>query len=122
MTNKKNTRKTMRSALRNPAGRELHHDDAPEYVLVGATPLGYKDVAVRVRNKLIVDTIEKMLADKVNAKACFVGAWASTRNIDVPKAYAEQGDVWDKFCDDIVLFMCARFALFGSLVPISLDT
>ena len=87
-------------------------------VFVSAEPLGYKDVIVETPNEDVVSGVERMMADKEAAKACFVGAWKATRDLNIPEMFAEKGEKWENFCDDVVLFAVARFVLFGKHIPL----
>lgn len=99
-------------------GHKVTPEEVTEMVCVSAEPLGYGDVIVETHNDDVVFGVERMTANKELAKACFVGAWKATRDLNIPELYAEQGEKWKTFCDDVVLFAVARFVLFGKHIPL----
>ena len=102
-------------------GQRIHSSKAPKWVHISGEGLGYPEVAVRVENAKVVRHVERMTADKDAAKACFTGAWRSTRDLDVHELARVRDERWDNLCDDIVLFAAAKYVLFGTEIPIAVE-
>lgn len=76
----------------------------------------HPDVMIRTTKKEINDVIDEMdTMDK--AKHYFRESWDRIKNINTDVLYAEGGMKWKEFLDDIVIYYCARFKLFGKPMP-----
>ena len=88
-------------------------------VYLSGKDVGYEDVFVETDYDYFTKTMKKMT--KKDATMLFKATWDCLKNIEVDKIYREQGEAWRNFCDDIVLFYCARFVLFNIPAPATLD-
>ena len=76
----------------------------------------HDDVMIRTTKKEIeevlgeIDTMDK-------AKHTFRQSWDRIKNINTDVLYVEGGAKWKDFLDDIVIYYCARFKLFGKPMP-----
>jgi hypothetical protein len=88
-------------------------------VYLSGKDVGYEDVLVETDFNNFTKTMKNMT--KEQATGVFKGTWENLKNIDVDKIYQEKGEAWGNFCDDIMLFYCARFVLFKVPAPASLQ-
>ena len=76
----------------------------------------HDDVMIRTTKKEIEDVMSEIdTMDK--AKHCFRHSWDRIKNINTDALYLEGGAKWKDFLDDIVVYYCARFKLFGKPMP-----
>jgi hypothetical protein len=76
----------------------------------------HPDVMIRTTKKEIDDVMGEIdTMDK--AKHCFRQSWDRIKNINTDALYLEGGAKWKDFLDDIVVYYCARFKLFGKPMP-----
>ena len=76
----------------------------------------HPDVMIRTTKKEINEVIDEMdTMDK--AKHYFRQSWDRIKSINTDVLYAEGGKKWKEFLDDIVIYYCARFKLFGKPMP-----
>lgn len=99
-------------------GKQLTAEEAPTIVCMSAEYLGYKNAGVEIPNEKVLQCIREFMADKKGAAVCLKGAWEATRNLNIKRLYKKKGQAWQDFCDDVVLFNCASFVLFGKAIPI----
>lgn len=77
----------------------------------------HPDVSVETNWSVIKPILEECLADKQMAAASFKGTWTNLKNANTDKLFADKGQAWQDFCDDLVLYYCARVALFKMPMP-----
>jgi len=76
----------------------------------------HPDVMIRTTKKEIEEVMSEMdTIDK--AKPYFRQSWDRIKNINTDVLYVEGGEKWKDFLDDIVIYYCARFKLFGKPMP-----
>ena len=76
----------------------------------------HDDVMIRTTKKEIEDVMSEIdTMDK--AKQYFRQSWDRIKNINTDVLYVEGGAKWKDFLDDIVVYYCARFKLFGKPMP-----
>jgi len=76
----------------------------------------HPDVMIRTTKKEIEDVMGEIDTD-AKAKHCFRQSWDRIKNINTDALYLEGGAKWKDFLDDIVVYYCARFKLFGKPMP-----
>jgi len=87
-------------------------------VRVSGRDAGHEQVTIITK----FSTIQKWCKmNKRDAAQTFKSTWECLKNVDVPKIYNEMGEDWKHFCDDLILFYCARFVLFNVPVPATLN-
>jgi hypothetical protein len=76
----------------------------------------HPDVMIRTTKKEIEDVMGEMdTMDK--AKHYFRQSWDHIKNINTDVLYVDGGEKWKNFLNDIVIYYCARFKLFGKPMP-----
>jgi len=96
-------------------------DDAKEVEMDGEIVLSghdafHSDVMIRTTKKEIEDVMGEIDTD-AKAKHTFRQSWDRIKNINTDALYLEGGAKWKDFLDDIVIYYCARFKLFGKPMP-----
>lgn len=96
-------------------------DDAKEVEMDGEIVLSghdafHPDVMIRTTKKEIEDVMGEIDTD-AKAKHTFRQSWDRIKNINTDALYLEGGAKWKDFLDDIVIYYCARFKLFGKPMP-----
>jgi len=103
------------------SGEGIVIDDAKEVEMNGEIVLSghdafHDDVLVRTSKKEIEECMNEIDTD-VKAKHCFRESWNRIKKVNTDILYAEGGENWKNFLDDIVIYYCARFRLFGKPMP-----
>ena len=80
----------------------------------------HPDVLIRTTRKEIEDVMEAM-ADEGYAKWCFRQSWDRIKKVNTDDLYKEGGAKWKDFLDDIVVYYCARYKVFGKPMPAVMD-
>jgi hypothetical protein len=62
--------------------------------------------------------VEMTKISKKKAKKAYPLVKKALRGLDIDKIYAEQGEAWSDFCDDIAICAALEFVLFKKLIPI----
>lgn len=86
-----------------------------EIVLTGHDAF-HPDVMVRTTKKEIEDVMGSIETTEA-AKQLFRQSWDRIKNINTDVLFANGGKKWKNFLDDIVIYYCARFKLFGKPMP-----
>ena len=89
------------------------NDDA--IILLDASGAGYSDVAVETTHGDIMNMVNEPL-DK--CKQILPQVAKALRNKNVAKMFAEKGQEWKDFCDDVAIYYACRFKVYGTLIPI----
>jgi hypothetical protein len=105
-------------------GAEFKEPDLSSRLLIYAGELDEKFKTFLVETSLaeIKKCIGEFKADTAYAKAAFIGTHKAifkytTKSLDVE--YEKQSEAWENWCADIMLYFCARSALFKSPVPLT---
>jgi len=111
--------KVMTFPLQNGEGDVI--DDAKEVEMDGEIVLSghdafHPDVMIRTTKKEIEEVMGEIDTD-AKAKHTFRQSWDRIKNINTDALYLEGGAKWKDFLDDIVIYYCARFKLFGKPMP-----
>ena len=88
---------------------------ANKKVRVSGRDAGLPEVIVEIKYEIIDKTVKGM--NKRDASKAFKMAWDALKQVDVDKAYNEQGKDWENLMDDIIMFYCARLILFKIPIP-----
>jgi hypothetical protein len=81
-----------------------------------ADRFGYPDVAVMSTNGEMTTLAS---TPKKQARKMYPKAKAAIKNIDIDTIYAEKGQRWQDFCNDIANVAALEFVLFKMLIPIA---
>jgi len=94
-------------------GDLIHSDNAPEFVYIAGNLAGYPDVVVKTTNEIVLSAIHSWEHDtpKSQLKKILCRIYIALRNKDIDKIYREQGEEWQNFCDDIVLYYTLMLVL-----------
>ncbi len=96
-------------------------DEDKVYLTVG--PLGHPDVVVETTHGAITESIQEFKKMGKQQSTAMLFRINESLQIDVNQAFAEQGPVWNNYCNDVVLHYTARAYVFNEPIPaISADT
>ena len=96
-----------------PFNSEWIDDDT--LVGIDGTDFGYPECLVQVRNSSMVRMTK---TPKKDAKKIYPKVKKALLGIDVDKLYAEQGEAWFDFSENIAICAAVEFILFGKLIPL----
>ena len=113
------TGKVMTFPLQTGEGEVLDENEKAEIngeVVLSGHDAFHPDVLIRTTKKEIEEVMEAMdTMDK--SKAYFRHSWERIKNVNTDALYLEGGAKWKDFLDDIVVYYCARFRVFGKPMP-----
>ena len=89
------------------------NDDA--IILLDASGAGYPDVAVQTTHREIMNMVNATLDE---CKQVLPQVTQALRNKNIDKMFAEKGEEWKDFCDDVAIYYACRFKVHGTLIPI----
>ena len=76
---------------------------------------------IKTSHKRILEALDDMKKDNVGARCVFKGTLRSMLAYspeEFEEIYRLQDERWNNYCDDVVLYVCARFVLFNKLIPV----
>jgi hypothetical protein len=95
--------------------------DDNQAIFVNMSEFIQHNIIVQTTNKNIKDCMERLRSGTGEyVKYLFCKLSASLRKADYEKAYKDK-KMWSDICSDIVILACARYLLFGSKIPMSLN-
>lgn len=98
-----------------------------EGTILSVSKRGNKDLWVSGHDagfpELVVKTDEKFLRfaikqSKVKVKQVFGSVWRAIKDVKLEEVYAKGGKDWENFTSDVLIFLCCRYVLFGTPIPI----
>ena len=105
-----------------PAGEYLRAGEAGENILLMCKEIGFPDTIVKTSDAELMIMVRSFEADKVQAKASFLGSLSNfvrirgARSLD--SIYERNGQEWVDFCNDVAIYYAARYVLTGKQVPL----
>lgn len=93
---------------------------ASGHIAIACAVEGFEDIAVATTNTEVEEFIEMFQKNKKQAKGVFAGTFReiSKHRGKTDELYQKGGVDWDNFCNDILLWTCARCVLINKPIPI----